>query len=371
MAISELQWSLIALGVAGVGGVFAYNKWQERKHRAHAERVFRQDHPDVLIDQGAERREPLVESDSTGETEGRIEPVIGDMPPAEPAIAQESAAEAGHAGLPDIDPRIDCLVRFEAAEPVTGNDFWSAQRHAFELIDKPVRWFALDGSQGGWRVLDAHAAGRFQQFCCTLQIADRRGPLSGGEMVSFFEGLQQLGDKFLAVIDYPQRETVLADANQLDAFCAGVDAQIAVHVVASQSPFPGAKLAELAEHAGLQLRGDGQFHAEDGGGHTLFTLGNLEAALFASGEFDGLQTHGVTLTVDVPRVADGVAAFDRMIALGLRLANNLGGELVDDNRSRLAEPALLKIRDTIAQFQQQMAQQGIAAGSPTALRLFA
>ena len=60
-----------------------------------------------------------------------------------------------------------------------------------------------------------------------------------------------------------------------------------------------------------------------------------------------------------------------MIALGLRLANNLGGELVDDNRSRLAEPALLKIRDTIAQFQQQMAQQGIAAGSPTALRLFA
>ena len=66
MAISELQWSLIALGVAGVGGVFAYNKWQERKHRAHAERVFRQDHPDVLIDQGAERREPLVEYDSTG-----------------------------------------------------------------------------------------------------------------------------------------------------------------------------------------------------------------------------------------------------------------------------------------------------------------
>ncbi len=190
-------------------------------------------------------------------------------------------------------------------------------------------------------------------------------------MVSFFEGLQKLGDRFLAVVDYPQREAVLGDANQLDAFCAGVDAQIAVHVVAAQMPFAGGRIAEIAEAAGLQLRGDGQYHAEDEAGHTLFTLGNLEAALFAAGEMPALQTHGITLTVDVPRVGNGVWAFECMIALGLRLVDSLGGELVDDNRARLGEPALLKIRDTIAQFQQQMAQQGIPAGSATALRLFA
>ena len=116
---------------------------------------------------------------------------------------------------------------------MAANEFWSAQRHAFELIDKPVRWFALEAPRAAWRALDAHGAGRFQQFCCALQIADRRGPLSGGEMVSFFEGLQKLGDRFLAVVDYPQRESVLADANAVDAFCAGVDAQIAVHVAVS------------------------------------------------------------------------------------------------------------------------------------------
>ena len=47
--MSDLQLSLIGLGVALVGGVFAYNKWQERKHRKLAERVFRADHPDVLL----------------------------------------------------------------------------------------------------------------------------------------------------------------------------------------------------------------------------------------------------------------------------------------------------------------------------------
>ena len=39
--MSDLQLSLIGLGIALVGGVFAYNKWQERKHRKLAERVFR------------------------------------------------------------------------------------------------------------------------------------------------------------------------------------------------------------------------------------------------------------------------------------------------------------------------------------------
>jgi hypothetical protein len=368
MPISDLQIGLIALGATGVIGVFAYNKWQERKHRAHADRVFRQDHPDVLIEPPGGPAAPTptaVRQDTDEAPVERIEPVIGDAPAEEPTVADDA-----HAMLPEIDPRIDCIVRFEAAEPVAGNEFWSAQRHAFELIDKPIRWFALEAPHAAWRELDAHSAGRFQQFCCALQIADRRGPLSGGEMVSFFEGLQMLGDRFLAVVDYPQRETVLSDANAVDAFCAGVDAQIAVHVVASQSPFAGTKLRGIVEAAGLQLRGDGQFHAEDGEGRTLFTIGNLEAALFAAEELANLQTHGVTLTVDVPRVAQGVNAFDRMIALALRLAQSLGGEIVDDNRAKLSEPALLKIRQTVEQFQEQMVQQGVPAGSATALRLF-
>lgn len=397
MPISDLQLGLIALGATGVIGVFAYNKWQERKHRAHAESMFRNDHPDVLIEPPGERIEPLGERIEPAPVERmpeevpgeRIEPVIGDAPPVpiastarplegpappqalEEAIpATEAATQADEAALSDIDPRIDCIVRVEAAEPVLGSELWSAQRHAFELIDKPVHWFAADPALNAWRELDAHETGRFQRFCCTLQMANRRGPLTGGEMVSFFEGLQKLADRFLAVVDYPQREAVLADAHRLDVFCADVDAQIAVHVVAGQTPFPGTRVAEIAEAAGLQLRGDGMFYAENEAGQTLFTLGNFDAARFAAAELPALQTHGVTLTVDVPRVADGVAAFDGMIVLGLRLANQLDGELVDDNRARLAEPALLKIRNTVAQFQQRMAQQGMAAGGATALRLF-
>lgn len=373
MAISDLQLSLLAIGAAGVVGVFAYNKWQERKHRSHAERVFGSDHADVLIETpvpSAASQRPVA-----SEERERIEPRLNDAlvdesPAPESWGAVSDQPVAAEPPLNDIDPRVDCLVRLDAAEAVAGNDFWTLQHSVFELIDKPLRWFALDTARREWRVLDAHTAGSFQHFQAALQMADRRGPLSGGELVSFYEGLQKLCDRFLAVVEYPQREQIAQAATELDAFCAGVDAQIGVHLVPTEEAFSGSKLKALIEPAGLALQGDGHYHAEDGEGYTLFTLSNVEPGGFAVEEMAQLQTRGLTFTLDVPRVVDGVAAFDRMIALAIRLAQNLGGRIVDDNGVSLTEPALIKIRDTVATLQRQMLEHELAAGSATALRLF-
>ena len=48
-SISELQISLIALGLVAVAGVWGYNVWQERKHRKLAQTVFRGEQSDVLM----------------------------------------------------------------------------------------------------------------------------------------------------------------------------------------------------------------------------------------------------------------------------------------------------------------------------------
>ena len=62
---SELQIALIGAGLAAVVLVVGYNKWQERKHRRDAERAFRSDHRDVLLEPreepaASERREPGI-----------------------------------------------------------------------------------------------------------------------------------------------------------------------------------------------------------------------------------------------------------------------------------------------------------------------
>jgi len=101
--MSELQLSLIGAGIALVAAVFAYNKWQERKHRKLAERVFRSDHPDVLLGRpqageqaGPERIEPALQRAAQDET---AEPAIGAAPAAE-APAELQGVRIAAAFLP-------------------------------------------------------------------------------------------------------------------------------------------------------------------------------------------------------------------------------------------------------------------------------
>jgi hypothetical protein len=374
--MSDLQLSLIGLGLALVGGVFAYNKWQERKHRKLAERVFRGEHPDVLL--GRQTADPAA----AGGADDRIEPVVPSAAPAddaEPAAAiAVSKAPADLQGMqvaaepPEelADPAIDCVVRFESAEPIGGPYLWQAQHQAMSKLNRPLNWCGLNERTGAWERITANTAGDYRRLRAALQLADRRGPLTDSELTVFYNGVQRLADEFLAVADVPARNEVLARAGEIDRFCAGVDIQIGVNVVASGSPFAGTKLRGLAEAAGMALREDGMFHACDETGTTLYTLSNLEAVPFAGEEMKSLATHGITFMLDVPRVTGGPRVFDRMIALAKQFAGSLGGTLVDDNRAPLADSALDVIHDKILEIEQRMASQGLTAGGTQALRLF-
>jgi hypothetical protein len=374
--MSDFQLSLIVLGTLGVALVFAYNKWQERKHRKLAQKVFASQHADVLLGDGASEAEPAASAASPADTGApeRVEPSIGDVPTElrhrAPAVTPEIAV------APELPPRdladasVDCVIRFESTQAIGGGYLWQAQRQALGKLTKPVFWVGLNEGAGVWELLGANAGGEYRRLCAVLQLVDRRGQASDAELLLFFNGVQRVADEFLAIADIPSRVDLLARAGDLDRFCADVDIQIGVNVIAGGNSFAGTKLRGLAEAAGLLLREDGMFHAADDAGRTLFTLANLEPALFAADELKVLTTQSVTFTLDVPRVADGVRAFERMISLARQFATSLGGSLVDDNRAPLAGSALDVIRDKIIEIEQTMAVRGIPAGGPQALKLF-
>ena len=83
-----------------------------------------------------------------------------------------------------------------------------------------------------------------------------------------------------------------------------------------------------------------------------------------------LTTGGVTFLLDVPRVADALREFEGMLACARNFAATLGGTLVDDNRSPLADEAIEKIRRQLAGILAKMEAGQIAAGGARALRLF-
>lgn len=379
--MSDLQLALIAAGAAAVGGVWAYNKWQENRHRRLAEQAFKGEQPDVLL-QAAPGDDtvpfvPVVPPDE------RLEPVL-DTSVAEPAAPEvamptaksDPAPAAAEAALPPLpgewaDEIADCVVRLDFVEPLAASALWAVQQPWAAHLARPLNWLGFDEAANRWRPLDADDDGRYPVICGALQLADRRGAVNDSELSVFLDGARQLAEQFTGVAQVPPRDEVLMHARGLDDFCASVDLQLGVNVVdADGRPFPGTKLRGLAEAQGLALAGDGRFHATDDAGLTLFTLANLGAETFEAESLKSLATHGIVLSLDVPRVAHGPAVLERMLGVARQLTQSLGGVLVDGQRNPLTPAMIEGIRSKITELQERMAAHQIPAGSVRAQRLF-
>lgn len=374
---SELQIALIGAGVAAVGLIVGYNKWQESKHRRRAEEAFKSEHRDVLLEPRAsafgaeqtmpesgagERAEPSFNSKAT-DTAGseaqdfRETPIKRRLPPPPAMIAV----------------RTDCIILLEAIELLDVQLLWAAQREILAGISKPVRWFGFSDSDNQWQLLGPNSATTCHWFCAAMQLVDRRGAITEADFNAFAGGVQRVADQFLAVLgSLPQRLDVLRKAAELDSLCADIDIQVAVNVVAhGDGRFEGERIATLARAQGMELAADGRFHARDAQGNTLFTLFDFNPGANETSGLNRMQTSGLSLLIDVPCVPNGVETFDLMMRAANALAQGLRGQIVDDNRQPFDADAAGLVRAQIARFQERMANEGIPAGQELIRRLFA
>lgn len=411
MALSDLQIVLIGAGATAVVAVWAYNLWQERKLHRLTEMLFTHPQDDTLINEPAaersaddeatrdavERKEPtfsafqfhddavgepkenpvdeLVEQihyQSTGKVAEEFPAGLIDERSDGPSIAQESPTpEPGALPSEWADTLTHCMLRLKTAEPTPASTLWVLQSVWAAQLGKPLCWLAYDDLTTNWLPIDENATGRYVDWAVALQLADRRGAISEGALAHFFDGMQQLANHVGAALSLPDLAPVVAHAAALDTFCAKVDIQFKVHIVESAGGvFSGTKLRGVAEAAGMQLEDDGFFHARDTAGEELFTLMNLGSEAFTLDNLRSLATHGLSLSLDVPRVSDGLVTFTRMLATGQQLARALGGVLVDAQRVPLTDVMTSAIRAKITELQQTMREADIAPGSARAMRLF-
>ena len=412
--MTELQTGLIGLGATAVVGVFAYNKWQEYRHRKLAESVFKPQHEDVLLGDGpkmvarpavAERSEPEIREDEAPAASERVEPVFVDshpavpeddyLPPtfeespaveAPPAVDESSAIdqappepletaempEIAAAALPPelIDPRLEFIVAMELVEPVSAIQILHSQRDVLHRLNKPVHWAGFNERTREWERLLPDRDLHLRRLRVGLQLVNRMGPVSEGDITIFTNAMQALADELMAVADMPSSH-VLDQAAEIDRFCAAVDLEIGVNLISRGNAFTGTKIRALAEAAGMVLGIDGLFTRYDDAGRAQFSLQNYESTQFSAESVRTLTTHGLTFVLDVPRVDHGERVFMQMTELARRFADTLQGMLVDDNRQPLSESQLDHIRrEYIGKPQATMLTFGLPAGSAQALRLF-
>lgn len=362
--MSDLQISLLIIGAVVVGGVYLFNWQQERKFHRKLGQSFDIERDDVLLGAG-----PGVG--------GRVEPQLqrGEEPVAAQVAAAEDDKDVGSAPLASVPaPGFDMVIDYIAA---VDGDTPIPEAVIDELLSRVAACGKPYHAAGGqvvtdqWEDLTRAAGARYSKLRLALQLVNRSGPVNPAQLAMFCDAVRGCAGRISAVASCPDTQAALKAARELDGFCAEVDIAIGVNIVAVDGAvFPGTKIRALAEAAGFKLEPDGVFHFRNELRQTLFTLDNHEPAPFLPEQIKSLSTSGITLLLDVPRVADGPKVLDRMLDVGRSIAQALGGKLVDDNRVALNEAGIAKIRQQLAAIHATMEARGVNAGGARALRLF-
>lgn len=361
--MSDLQLSLLMIGAVVVGAVFFYNWVQERRLRRRLQQSFGDAHDDVLLKGGpdstpaADRLEPRLVA---GTPSYRHE-----APGASPRAGAD--AEETAAGFDEV---LDYVAEI-AAEAAISDALVGELISRIASCGKPARARGFDPQRGGWEDIVRGAGGRYTRLRAGLQIVNRAGPVTTAQLAAFYDAIRQCAEKVPAAVECPDAQAALGLARNLDAFCATVDVAIGVNIIAPESQaFAGTRIRAAAESVGFKLEPDGVFQFRGGGRLALFTLDNHEPAPFLPESIKGLTTSGITLLLDVPRVANGGEVLARMLNVAKNLASALGGRLVDDNRATLSDAGVTRIKEQLSSIQAAMAARDVPAGGARALRLF-
>lgn len=131
-----------------------------------------------------------------------------------------------------------------------------------------------------------------------------------------------------------------------------------IHVVArSEEGFKGPALLQSILESGLRFGAMDIFHRHEnitGNGDKLFSMANaLNPGTFDLDDMDLFSTRAVCFFMGLPGPRNSRQAFDLMIAAARKLAEELDGELKDDNRSVLTAQTIEHYRQRIAEFERQ------------------
>ncbi len=254
---------------------------------------------------------------------------------------------------------------------------------SIDEIRLPMMIFGLD-SAGKWHLVQSNQAEKssvnpseiqYKQAACSLQLADRGGPIAKNILNKFQYAVENMGLELNAHVEWQGSGDVLQRAVELDQFCIEVDQLINVHVAQGETPIHGTKFRGLAEANGMALNEDGRFHFyanNDLSAQKLPLFYALEAnnqALTAENLRNNVLK-AVTFQLEIPKVPNCEQAFNQMINVAQKLSSSLNAHLVDDNQKPLGDLQIEKIRQQLKIIHATMVTRGVMPGSVASMRLF-
>ena len=357
--MSELQISLLGVGIAVVLAVYGYSWWQQRQYRRKFGAAFRHGREDALY-------RPSTEKTVDELLAGPAEEAPDKSPSDEPLRGQGAD---GVCAL--LDAATDYIAVLSCKSPAGAHALAPLWQKRFDF-GKSVHACGLNTASGAWEKVIAESPLSYSVFRLALQLADRSGAVSELRLNDFCGLARDIAAQLPAGVELPDVAAAGARALELDGFCAEVDQMIGLNILpGGERTFSGSDVESVAGQHGMSLQADGAFHLLDARGYTVFSLGNYDNAPFQHHTLGQMWVSGLTLLLDVPRVEQPTQRFDEMAVLARQLAMELRAAMVDDHRVALGESGIAQIREQVAAIESRMLSGKILPGSAQARRLFA
>jgi len=268
-----------------------------------------------------------------------------------------------------IDPNIDCVVALKFELLINGA----------ELLEKMAHWPSVPqfriACEGLWE-LDEKVAWEqieskhdYRELQVSMQLANRRGPVSKEDLAEFLGLASQLASDVEAEIDLPPMQNVLSDAQDLDHFAVQCDIQLSFSVVPNMISWSTKEVETVLTKKGFLLSRDGLFFNYFSHNHILFKA-QIPGLNFLTDDLQTQRIKSINFALDVPLVSNEWNAFTQMYETSAAIASELDGRVLDDNGNVLEANSIDVIISQLEPIYALMQERQILPGSVSALRLF-
>lgn len=386
----DLTTALIILGIVGLAVVFAVSLYRDRLLE-----LVRNSRPkmgslggslvrsrDFFLGRTAERsgEEPRlgritdaeqldIHFEPTFDASDDDDPGQRDEVPAPVAAPNDKPQAAGSVR------QVDFWVRILGDEPVERDRILAVYREHEYLLEHPHSIHGRAVPSGKWCDLETQPEStNFTDVVMTLQLCDRTGPVDESELHRFTQLVLALSEN----LDRQFRlqgsvEQALEQAGRLERFCQEYDVFAIINICGEgERRFRGPEVLRAVEGSGMRYGDMKVFHGPDGAaGEPLFSLANMvKPGTFELDRIKEFTTPGLTMFMSVPRSQNPADVFSRMAYVARKIANQLGGVMLDQKKQPLTDASIKQIRRQVEDMGAAMADKGIGPGSEEALRLF-
>src|SRR5262245_10167891 len=173
--MSDLQISLIVIGVTIIGGVVLYNWVQERNFRKRLDQAFGAAPDDVLLPREAQAGQ------GPARTEPHLQPDAAAAPLPRAVRSEAGTAPSIRQQPPGRDGDLECVAEIEAGTVIAEAALEQLLARVAEC-GRPTRVHGLNAETGTWEEVGRGAGGRYRGLQLALQLVNRAGTVNAAQL---------------------------------------------------------------------------------------------------------------------------------------------------------------------------------------------